>query len=91
MEKDVVKKFIDSPLHISDDIVAGYGDGAKHYRDLVCLLHLLLVKHEEKKGFVFVGDDVDNFFDLSSSSCLFCLRRISFCKYRKNLQLKTNN
>jgi len=55
-EKDVVKKFIDSPLHISDDVLSGYGDKAKHYRDLVCLLHLLLVKHEEKKGFVFASN-----------------------------------
>jgi len=59
VEKDVVKKFIDSPSTLRGLAIGGTEftfDDDNHYRDLVGLLHLLLVKREEKKGYVVFAD-----------------------------------
>ena len=55
IEKDVVKKFIDSPFQLCGDgfDLTGGPEIRNHYRNWVALLHLLLVKHGKKKGFVF--------------------------------------
>ena len=73
-EKGVVKKFIDSPSTFLRGLAsAGTGftfNVDNHYQDLVCLLHLLLVKHEEKKGYVvFDGPESADSFDKALSVC----------------------
>ena len=60
MEKDVVKKFIDSPFQLCGDgfDFTGGPEIRNHYRNWVALLHILLVKHGKKRGFVFNPSDV---------------------------------
>lgn len=50
IEKDVIKKFIDSPYNITFF--------ETYYKQYVAYLHLLLVRHGEKKCFVFFTDRV---------------------------------
>ena len=55
MEKDVVKNFLGAPFPITSE---WYEEDTAEYRhrQRVALLHILLMKHKEKKGFVLFTD-----------------------------------
>jgi len=55
MEKDAVKNFLDAPFLITGK--SDEGDTARNrHEGWVALLHILLMKHKEKKGFVLFTD-----------------------------------
>ena len=51
MEKDVVKNFLGAPFPITSEWHEEDTAGDRHHQR-VALLHILLMKHKEKKGFV---------------------------------------
>ena len=55
MEKDVVKNFLGAPFPITSEWFDEDTAGSRHHQR-VALLHILLMKHKEKKGFVLFTD-----------------------------------